>query len=119
MADLLVCGDIVLTSARAAPLLGGAVLIQDGAVAEVGERDALRRAHPRTPEAGGAGMLVLPGLINAHHHGMGISSVQLGYPDPGPPEAGLRDTAFESWMATCSGSTPSIRTSAPSTRTCS
>ena len=45
-------------------------------------------------------MLVLPGLINAHHHGMGISSVQLGFPDPGPPEPGLHDTAFESWMAT-------------------
>jgi cytosine/adenosine deaminase-related metal-dependent hydrolase len=46
---------------------------------------------------------VLPGLINAHHHGMGISSVQLGLPDPGPPEPGLRDTAFESWMASMLG----------------
>ena len=45
-------------------------------------------------------MLVLPGLVNAHHHGMAISTVQLGFPDPGPPEPGLRDTPFESWMAT-------------------
>ena len=29
---------------------------------------------------------------------MGISTVQLGFPDPGPPEPGLRDTPFESWM---------------------
>ncbi len=100
MSDLLVHGDIVLTAADAPPLLDAAVLVRDGAVTTVGGRDELLRAHPGVAEAGGDGMLVLPGLINAHHHGMAISSVQLGYPDPGPPEAGLRDTAFESWMAT-------------------
>jgi 5-methylthioadenosine/S-adenosylhomocysteine deaminase len=31
---------------------------------------------------------------------MGISTVQLGYPDPGPPEPGLLEVPFESWMAT-------------------
>jgi cytosine/adenosine deaminase-related metal-dependent hydrolase len=31
---------------------------------------------------------------------MAISTVQLGYPDPGPAESGMRDTPFESWMAT-------------------
>ena len=100
MADLLVCGDRVLTSAQAPPLRDGAVLIRDGIVAATGDAAALRRESPGAAEAGGDGMLVLPGLINAHHHGMGISSVQLGFPDPGPPEPGLRDTAFESWMAT-------------------
>ena len=100
MPDLLVHGDILLASADAAPLPGGAVLIRDGAVAAVGDRDALRREHPGVEELGGDGMLVLPGLINAHHHGMAISTVQLGFPDPGPPEPGLRDTPFESWMAT-------------------
>jgi 5-methylthioadenosine/S-adenosylhomocysteine deaminase len=100
MADLLVCGDVVLTSAQAPPLRDGGVLIRAGAVVAVGDRAALRRESPGAAEAGGDGMLVLPGLINAHHHGMGISSVQLGFPDPGPPEPGLRDTGFESWMAT-------------------
>ena len=38
----------------AAPLLGGAVLIRDGAVAEVGDRDALRRAHPGAPRSSAA-----------------------------------------------------------------
>ena len=77
------------------------MLIRDGAVAAVGERDdAAPRASRDAEELGGDGMLVLPGLINAHHHGMAISTVQLGFPDPGPPEPGLRDTPFESWMAT-------------------
>ncbi|HMG98154.1 MAG TPA: amidohydrolase family protein [Gaiellales bacterium] len=100
MTELLVSGDVVLASADAPPLASGAVLIADGAIAEVGDRAALRRGHPDAQEVGGAGMLVLPGLINAHHHGMAISTVQLGFPDPGPPDPGMRDTPFESWMGT-------------------
>jgi 5-methylthioadenosine/S-adenosylhomocysteine deaminase len=100
MSTLLVHGDALLASADASPLARGAVLIRDGAVAAVGDRDALRRENPGAEELGGDGMLVLPGLINAHHHGMAVSTVQLGFPDPGPPGAGLRDTPFESWMAT-------------------
>jgi 5-methylthioadenosine/S-adenosylhomocysteine deaminase len=100
MTELLVSGDVLLASADAPPLPNGAVLIAGGAVAEVGDRTVLRRAHPGVREVGGDGMLVLPGLINAHHHGMGISTVQLGFPDPGPPEPGLLDTPFESWMGT-------------------
>ncbi|MDP9256169.1 MAG: amidohydrolase family protein, partial [Actinomycetota bacterium] len=100
MTELLVSGDVVLAAAGAPPLPNGAVLIADGAIAEVGDRVALRRAHPGAQEVGGEGMLVLPGLINAHHHGMAISTVQFGLPDPGPPEPGMRDTPFESWMGT-------------------
>ena len=100
MTELLVSGEILLASADAPPLANGAVLIAGGAIAEVGDRRALRRDHPRVEEVGGDGMLVLPGLVNAHHHGMGISTVQLGFPDPGPPDPGLRDTPFESWMGT-------------------
>lgn len=100
MSELLVYGDVLVAAADTPPLRGGAVLIRDGLIAEVGERSALRCEHPGAELVGGEGMLVMPGLINAHHHGMGISTVQLGYPDPGPPQAGLRDTPFESWMAT-------------------
>jgi len=103
VSSLLVHGAVVLTAADAPPLRDAAVLVRDGAIAEVGDRERLRRAHPDAAEAGGDGMLVLPGLINAHHHGMAISSVQLGYPDPGPPAPGMLDTGFESWMATMLG----------------
>jgi 5-methylthioadenosine/S-adenosylhomocysteine deaminase len=100
MAELLVSGDVLLSSAGSAPLQRGAVLIRDGAIAELGDRDALALAHPQAQVVGGPGMLVMPGLVNAHHHGMAISTVQLGFPDPGPAQAGLRDTPFESWMGT-------------------
>jgi cytosine/adenosine deaminase-related metal-dependent hydrolase len=103
VSDLLVHGDVLLASAASPPLRHGGVVIRGGGIAAVGERDALRLAHPGIAELGGDGMLVLPGLINAHHHGMAVSSVQLGLPDPGPPAPGLRDTGFESWMATMLG----------------
>jgi 5-methylthioadenosine/S-adenosylhomocysteine deaminase len=100
MHELLVSGDLLLASADAPPLPHGAVLIAGGGIAAVGERSAMRQAHPDASEVGGEGMLVLPGLINAHHHGMAISTVQLGFPDPAPPGPGLLDTPFESWMGT-------------------
>jgi 5-methylthioadenosine/S-adenosylhomocysteine deaminase len=100
MTALLVSGDILLASADAPPLTNAGVLIEDGAIVQVGDRARLREEHPGAQEIGGDGMLVLPGLINAHHHGMGISTLQLGFPDPGPPEPGLRDMPFESWMGT-------------------
>ncbi len=100
MTELLVRGELLLASSEADPLPRGAALIRDGAIVEVGDGDAIGRAHPDAQIVGGEGKLVLPGLINAHHHGMAISTVQLGYPDPGPAEPGLRDTPFESWMGT-------------------
>ena len=92
-------GDLLLVDAVTAPRPDAGVRIRDGVVAEIGDGAELRRAHPDADVVGGPGMLVLPGLINAHHHGMGISTVQLGFPDPGPPEPGRPDTAFETWMA--------------------
>jgi 5-methylthioadenosine/S-adenosylhomocysteine deaminase len=103
MPELLVSGDVLLASSEADPLPGGAVLMRHGAIVEVGDGDAMSRAHPDAQIVGGEGKLVLPGLINAHHHGMAISTVQLGYADPGPAEPGLRDTPFESWMGTMLG----------------
>ena len=99
MSELLVHGEVLLADAVTPPRRDGGVLIREGVIVEIGGRDELRRAHPAAEEVGGAGMLVMPGLINAHHHGMGVSTVQLGFADPGPPEPGRRDTAFESWMA--------------------
>jgi cytosine/adenosine deaminase-related metal-dependent hydrolase len=46
----------------------GAVLVEDGRIAAVGEAAALRAAHPGTPELSAAGKAVLPGLIDVHAH---------------------------------------------------
>jgi cytosine/adenosine deaminase-related metal-dependent hydrolase len=60
---------------------GWAVGIAGGRVAAVGPRAAVAEALPGavTEELGDA--VLMPGLINAHQHGRGLTQLQLGYPD--------------------------------------
>jgi len=57
-----------------------ALLIEDGAVTAIGSSDDLRRRHPDAAALGGRGKVVIPGLVNAHHH-VGLTPLQLGSPD--------------------------------------
>jgi cytosine/adenosine deaminase-related metal-dependent hydrolase len=58
----------------------GGVLVEDGRVAAIGAFDALRARAPDAELLGGPGIVVMPGLINAHHH-VGLTPLQLGAPD--------------------------------------
>jgi 5-methylthioadenosine/S-adenosylhomocysteine deaminase len=78
-------GRYVVTDPGALPGAGGiadgAVLVEGGAVSAVGAWADLRARHPDTEVLGSARHMVLPGLVNAHHHGRGLSGIQLGMPD--------------------------------------
>ena len=79
--DYLVKGKYVYTdfSEPAGGLLrDAAVYLSGGAVAEVGEAEDLSRRYPEAEMVGGADCAVLPGLIDAHSHGSGLSHVQRG-----------------------------------------
>jgi cytosine/adenosine deaminase-related metal-dependent hydrolase len=77
---------------------GAALAIADGRVVEIAPLAALRQRHQAAEVLGGAGVVVIPGLINAHHH-VGTTPLQLGAPDL-PLELwfasrlGLRDVDF-------------------------
>lgn len=58
----------------------GAVLQEDGIIAEVGTYDDLHRRHPTVPVIGTGREILLPGFVNGHHH-VGLTPVQLGSPD--------------------------------------
>ena len=78
---LIVAGDHVLTDPRAGTVLrDGAVLVADGRVVETGPLATMQSAHPEAEVLGGAGRLVMPGLIDAHSHGRGLSPIQKGVP---------------------------------------
>ncbi len=64
------------------PLLhkDAAILIEDGRVAQIGEADRLMALRPDASMRGGKGRVVIPGLVNAHHH-VGLTPLQLGSPD--------------------------------------
>ena len=59
----------------------GALLIEAGFIQAVGTWADLHKHYPAARVLGSEHQAVLPGLINAHHHSNGASSVQLGVPD--------------------------------------
>src|ERR1700676_2048809 len=58
----------------------GAVLQEDGVIAAIGTYEELSRKHPELPVIGSGNEILLPGLVNGHHH-VGLTPVQLGSPD--------------------------------------
>lgn len=81
--DIIVRGRWVITGAGPDDRIvdDGAVLIENDRIAEVGPWRDLAQRHPDVEAVGGDAHAVIPGLINAHHHSHGISSIQHGIPD--------------------------------------
>lgn len=81
----LIRGRYVVTDPSALPARGmfedAGVLLAGGKVAEVAEWRALVERWPDVEILGSERHLVLPGFINAHHHGRGLSGIQLGVSD--------------------------------------
>jgi 5-methylthioadenosine/S-adenosylhomocysteine deaminase len=82
MADTLIMrGAWMVTDPRlgAAGLVrDGAVAIVDGVVVETGPAAALAPRHPGARILGDGTQLLLPGLVDAHSHGRGLSPIQKG-----------------------------------------
>lgn len=74
----------------------GAIYQTDGEIEEVGTFGEVRERHPDVSIIGGDDFLVMPGLVNAHHHGKGVS----------PLMKGSLDDHLEYWMADSWGRKP-------------
>lgn len=70
-----VCGITGRDSAEV--VADGAVVVQDGAIVEVGRYDELLGRYQPDEVIGSSRHVVIPGLINAHHH-VGLTPFQLG-----------------------------------------
>jgi 5-methylthioadenosine/S-adenosylhomocysteine deaminase len=66
----------------------GAVFQRDGVIEDVGPYDALKSRYAADEEMGGPGYIVIPGLVNAHHHGRGVTPLQMG----------TYDDSLETWI---------------------
>lgn len=77
----LVRGKWIVPDADAEVLFDGAVLVEDGVIAELDDWQTLRRRHADAEVIGGENCAVIPGLINAHHHSKGVSTIQHGIAD--------------------------------------
>lgn len=58
----------------------GAVLQVDGRISQIGPFADIAARHPGVEVIGDGDSLVIPGLVNGHHH-VGMTPVQLGSPD--------------------------------------
>ena len=65
-----------------------AMFQRDGEILEIGPYRTLKASHSEVPELGSAQHLVMPGLVNAHHH-LGVSH----------PIAGCMDGSLELWLS--------------------
>jgi 5-methylthioadenosine/S-adenosylhomocysteine deaminase len=82
MVKTLVRGDHVITN----PLLGAqgvksnesVAIDTQGKIAEIGDTEELSRKYPHAAQEGGRHRLILPGLIDAHCHGKGLTHFELG-----------------------------------------
>lgn len=89
--SLLVTGRWVVRDARRGPaglLHHGGVLVNDGRVRAVDDARILHAGFPQAAVIEQPDGLVMPGLINAHHHGRGV----------GPLTEGGQDGPLELWM---------------------
>lgn len=73
--------DHVLRDAASPVITGGAVAVHDGIIAACGSASDIRAAYPGAETVSLGHACLMPGLVNAHQHGRGLSQVQLGFPD--------------------------------------
>lgn len=59
----------------------GAAYVESGAIVEVGSYDALSCRYPSVVHVGDRDSVVIPGFVNAHSHGRGVSTFQKGMRD--------------------------------------
>lgn len=59
----------------------GAVYVENGRVVEIGSRDQMLRRHPDADSIGTSDHLLLPGFVNGHGHGKGLTDFQRGQID--------------------------------------
>lgn len=92
MSASLIRGRYILTRAQgrdSIEMFEDAALFQrDGEIVEIGVYTDLKSRYPDVPELGTSQHLVMPGLVNAHHH-LGVSH----------PIAGCMDGSLELWLS--------------------
>jgi len=86
----IISADWCLTDPQGAALLADhGVLVEGDSLRAIGPTDTLKATHPDAIALDLGARLLMPGLVNAHQHGRGISQIQLGH----------LDTYLELWIA--------------------
>ena len=84
MKSTIIRGGAVIADARASDggvVRDGGVLVQGDTIEAVGPFDSLAEQASEAEVIGSERGVVMPGLVNSHHHGWGLSTFQLGVSD--------------------------------------
>ena len=82
-------GKYVLTGdSQGSVIENGAVVFADGTILDIGPFSEMQRIHHLETVYGSSDHVVLPGMVNAHHHGYGVNLLRV---DPG-------DEPLERWL---------------------
>jgi 5-methylthioadenosine/S-adenosylhomocysteine deaminase len=79
----------ILPDARADIISDGATAVDDSYIVGVGTASEIISQYPDAAITDLKNSVIMPGMINAHQHGRGLSQLLLGYPDD----------SLESWIA--------------------
>ncbi len=94
MSSLLITNGRLVTLDEANRIVGnGSVYVEDHRIVAVGELDPRRYPAERTIDARGS--VVMPGLVNAHHHL--YSTFARGFTPPGPPARSFEENLAKLW----------------------
>ncbi len=81
MASSLIRGKHLLTagsSGSVVALYDVGIYQEDGVIQDVGPYQTVRGRHQPDAEHGGPDYAIIPGLVNSHHHGRGVTTLQMG-----------------------------------------
>ena len=81
MASSLIRGKHILSpdgSGGVTARYDAAIYQEDGLIKDVGGYQELREKYTPDEELGGLDYAVIPGLVNSHHHGRGVTTLQMG-----------------------------------------
>ena len=85
MAKTIIRGKYVLTKANlqgtSNVIKDGAIVQENGTILDTGKFVSLSQKYPHSDVIGDGNQFLIPGLINAHHHGRGVSSLMMGQTD--------------------------------------
>lgn len=94
--DLLITNGRLVTWGETNELIGdGALLLQSGRIADMGDSATLRARYPDVEELDARNQLVMPGNICAHTHFYGAFARGMGI--PGPPMKDFPDILHRLW----------------------
>lgn len=91
-ADLLVVGgEVVTMDDERRVLLDATIAVAGGIIVAIGTAEAMRARHPGAEELDATGMVVIPGLIDAHQHATVDPLVRSVIPDHIPAQESIYD----------------------------